>query len=228
MAPGNDEGAGAAVKTTAWPPAAVLVVGAFLATVGVRAQRALELRGSLGDAVPTTFQDFHSRDVTLTQELIDNAGVTTYLSRVFERTDTAAGALPWFQVYVGYYDKQASGHTIHSPKNCLPGGGWEPLQSGTTQVATPSGPVTVNSYLIQNAQKHQALVLYWYQGRGRVAWNEYAVKWDLVRDAALRRRSEEALVRVVVPIRDDQAPAQALASAIASRLVPDLAAVLPG
>ena len=59
--------------------------------------------------------------------------------------------------------------------------------------------VRVNQYLLQRGED-QALVLYWYQGRGRVEANEYRVKWDLLRDAALHRRSDEALVRIIVPI----------------------------
>jgi hypothetical protein len=43
-------------------------------------------------------------------------------------------------------------------------------------------------------------VYYWYQGRGRVAASEYQVKWELLRDAALRARTEEAMVRIVVPL----------------------------
>lgn len=216
------------MKPSSWPPVVLLGVGALLATVGVRAQRTLELTGPLVTAVPRSMNGFEGHDLTLSPEEISAVGVTSYLSRVFQNPDSSGTAPRWFQVYVGYYDRQASGRTIHSPKNCLPGGGWEPLTSTTAIVNTPSGPVTVNRYLIQNAQHHQALVFYWYQGRGRVASNEYAVKWDLVRDAALRRRSEEALVRIVVPVTDSEEPALTLASKVASRLVPSLGSVLPG
>ena len=48
-----------------------------------------------------------------------------------------------------------------------------------------------------------ALVYYWYQGRGREESSEYVVKWDLLKDAALYGRTEEALVRIVVPINAD-------------------------
>jgi EpsI family protein len=85
--------------------------------------------------------------------------------------------------------------------------------------------VIVNRYLLQN-RTQQALVLYWYQGRGRVASNEYRVKWDLLRDAALRRRSDEALVRVVVPVRSGE-DAAALAVRVAETLAPAVAEALP-
>jgi EpsI family protein len=94
------------------------------------------------------------------------------------------------------------------------------------EIASPLGPVRVNRYLLKNKQE-QALVLYWYQGRGRVEANEYLVKWDLLRDAALRRRTEEALVRVVVPLTSTEAHAYELASAIAARLLPAVQQALP-
>jgi EpsI family protein len=209
-----------------WPPAIVLVAGALLATVGVRSQRSLSLRGPLATAVPTTLEGFGSRDVSLTPEEIEAVGVTSYLSRLFERPEAGPSGARFFLLYVGYYDRQTSGRTIHSPKNCLPGSGWEPLTNQLTSIATPTGPVIVNRYLIQKGRE-QALVLYWYQGRGRVAANEYAVKWNLVRDAALRRRSDEALVRVVVPIVGSEAAALELASRVARQVVSGLGAALP-
>ena len=214
-------------RGTQWAPAIVLAAGALMATFGVKSQRSLSLRQPLAEAVSDSIEGFDSRDLTMSADEIEGAGVTNYLSRLFVRQDTMVpAAARFFTLYVGYYDRQTDGKGIHSPKNCLPGSGWEPLTSQSAQIETADGPVTVNRYLIQKGRE-QALVLYWYQGRGRVASDEYAVKWHLVRDAALRRRSDEALVRVVVPIRGSEADAFALASRIAGRIVPDLNLALP-
>jgi EpsI family protein len=131
-------------------------------------------------------------------------------------------------VYVGYYDQQTQGKTIHSPKNCLPGSGWEALNQSTSTLQTSAGTETVNRYLLQNKQQ-RALVFYWYQGRGRVAANEYRVKWELLRDSALRGRSEEALVRIVVYLNPQttEAQANAWASRVATDLIPAVSRVLP-
>ena len=214
------------MKPIGWPPAIVLAIGALLATAGVRTQRALPLREPLAASVPNAIDDYNGQDMQITPEEEKAVGVDSYLSRVFERSDTLAAGPNWFTLYVGYYERQTRGKTIHSPRNCLPGGGWEPLTNQVATIQTPAGPVKVNRYLIQNGQR-QALVLYWYQGRGRVASNEYAVKWDLVRDAALRRRSEEALVRIVVPIRGTEAAAFEVASRAAARFVPSVGNALP-
>ena len=85
----------------------------------------------------------------------------------------------------------------------------------------------VNRYLLQNGDA-RALVLYWYQGRGRVQASEYLVKWDLLRDAALKHRSDEALVRIVVPLVGPEENAFELAQSVAERLVPALDNALPG
>jgi EpsI family protein len=218
----------ARLKPPAWPPAITLAVGAVLATVGVQAQRTLPLRVPLAASVPASFEGYQSRDIILSAEERAVAGVSAYLARVYSPADTSGSLARYFTVYVGYYERQVRGKTIHSPKNCLPGEGWEPLTSDVATLQAPSGPLPVNRYLIQKGQ-NQALVLYWYQGRGRIVANEYRVKWNLLEDAALRRRSDEALVRVVVPIRTrgSEAVAFAQASRIAERMVASVAAALP-
>ncbi len=211
-------------RPVAWLPALLMGVGALF-TVGVNLQRALPLREPLAAAVPVELAGGTGTDAALSDDEARVAGVTTYLLRNFEPRDTAGAFLP-FSVYVGYYDSQTQGRTIHSPKNCLPGSGWEALASTQVDLDTPAGPVRVNRYLLQN-KAAQALVLYWYQGRGRVESNEYVVKWDLLRDAALKQRSEEALVRVVVPVTDGEEHAFRVAAQAASLLVPAVYRALP-
>ena len=160
------------------------------------------------------------------------AGVSDYLFRIFRKDSLSA-----FSVYVGYYESQATGKTIHSPRNCLPGAGWQVVESGTTPLPLGGGEVRVNQYVIANGPM-QAVVLYWYQGRGRVAFSEYRVKWELLRDAAARGRTEEALVRVMVPIapsrsfdasdwRDRRTDAEKMARQVATEMLPLMDRALP-
>ena len=206
-----------------WLPAVVIGIGT-LVTVGIDTQRALPLRAPLDSVIPTGIAGYVGRDAMMSQAEARAAGVTSYLVRTYERPEFPDSA--WFSVYVGYYDRQTQGRTIHSPKNCLPGSGWEALASQIETIQTARGPVAVNRYLLQNGAQ-QALVLYWYQGRGRVQANEYLAKWDLLRDAALKHHTEEALVRIVTPVRADPESAYALATRVAQRLVPDLDRALP-
>jgi len=215
--------------TRLWVPSILLAAGAVLTLVGVRAQRRLELREPLARAIPDTIAGQPGSPMILSDDERRVAGVTDYLLRAYGDSsaarDSAAGGTA-FQIYVGFYDQQMQGKTIHSPKNCLPGAGWEALTSSVALIPTDQGDVQVNRYLISNKER-RALVLYWYQGRGRVAANEYLVKWNLLRDAALRRRSDEALVRIVVPIEGSEAQALSLATSVARNLVSEVRAALP-
>jgi len=208
----------------AWGPAGILTAGALL-TLGSNAQRGLALRVPLGSAIPDQIAGYSGVEGSLSAEERQVAGVTDYLVRSYVAPTGGPGATA-FSLYIGYYDRQTQGHTIHSPKNCLPGAGWEPLASQTALIPAPGGPVTVNRYLVQNGSQ-QALVLYWYQGRGRIAASEYVVKWHLLRDSALRRRSDEALVRLVFPIADSPDHTFASAAQVAQVIIPALERALP-
>jgi EpsI family protein len=176
----------------AFVPAMLFTVGAAL-TWGAGNQEAAPLARPLRE-LPAAIAGVPGVERPLTDIERKVAGVSDYMFRVFRRDSLNA-----FSVYVGYYESQATGKTIHSPRNCLPGAGWQVVESGTTGLSLDGRPVRVNQYVIANGPS-QAVVLYWYQGRGRVAHSEYRVKWELLRDAAQRGRTEEALVRVMVPI----------------------------
>lgn len=205
-----------------WVPPILLGLGVLL-TLGASVQRVLPLRRPLGAVVPTQFVGFAGKDYPISEEEQKVAGMSDYLFRVYSPPATAATA---YSIYVGYYETQRQGKTIHSPKNCMPGAGWEALTASTLPVRTAQGTYTVNQYLLQNG-KQIALVLYWYQGRGHVEADEYRVKWNLLRDSALRARSDEALVRIIVPVRDSREAALDLAARVAAQLIPAVGKALP-
>ena len=210
--------------TTLWAPPVLMGIAALF-TVGIDTQQSLPLRAPLAQVIPQEIVGHSGKDYAMSEVEARAAGVTDYLLRDY-RTTPDSGAVSALSLYIGYYDRQLRGKTIHSPKNCLPGAGWEALASQVVEISTPLGSVTVNRYLLQK-ENQQALVLYWYQGRGRIQANEYLVKWDLLRDSALRQRSDEALVRIVVPIQTDEDAAFALASRMASEVIPRLNLALP-
>jgi EpsI family protein len=211
-------------------PAALLGAGCFL-LFGSHLQRIVSLDRPLR-AMPLELAGYDGSDRQVSADEQRVAGMTDYIFRTFSRDSTTA-----FSVYVGYYDSQTTGRTIHSPKNCLPGAGWEAIESGNTSLDIDGRAVTVNRYMLANGSS-RALVYYWYQGRGRVAYSEYRVKWDLLRDAMRFGRTEEALVRIVVPIpagrgsQDATLPqgvmdAEQVASTAALQLVPRVYDLLP-
>jgi EpsI family protein len=211
-------------------PGVLLIVGCLM-LFSTRSQKEVPLAGSLQTVLPT-WADYTVKDQTVSPEEQKIAGMSDYVARMYMKDSTIA-----FTTYVGYYDRQTQGKSMHSPRNCLPGAGWEILRAESGAVTAAGSTHTVNKYQLKNGAI-QALVLYWYQGRGRVVANEYAVKWNLLRDAALKGHTEEALVRIVVFVpRAAQLNPQALDRAFAdaeklgmdvgSRLLVDVARVLP-
>jgi EpsI family protein len=198
---------------------------------GVRPQRPTPLARPLA-TIPMQLAGMTGFERRIAEEEQRVAGMSQYVFRLFARADSTLA----FTMYVGYYDSQVTGRTIHSPKNCLPGAGWEVILTERTAIDVGGTTREVNRALLAN-DGAQAVVYYWYQGRGRVAANEYRVKWDLLRDAALRGRTEEALVRLIVPVREGGAlaggwgPAQLEADSLARRaaaeLIPAVEHVVP-
>ncbi|MEO8634303.1 MAG: exosortase C-terminal domain/associated protein EpsI [Gemmatimonadales bacterium] len=205
---------------SSWIPGSFLAAGCLF-TFGINQQQSIALRMSL-DSIPLVLAGDSGSVGTIPQDQQDAAGMSSYIYRYYPK------ATPPLEIYVGYYDHQTQGKTIHSPKNCLPGSGWEALQQSQIPLSTALGSVTVNRYILQKKDQ-RALVLYWYQGRGRIAAGEYQVKWELLRDAALRGRTEEALVRVVVhmPAGTSESDANAKAELTAAALANEVVRVLP-
>lgn len=218
-------------KLSAYTPALILALGYFL-VAGAKGQRAIPLAAPIEDVLASV-EGYRVRDQQIGAEERRVAGMSDYVARAYLRDSSVA-----FTTLVAYYDRQTRGRSIHSPRNCLPGAGWEILSGGTQALTINGAAYTVNRYILKNGPA-RAVVYYWYQGRGRVVASEYAVKWNLLRDAAFRGRTEEALIRVVVPVQASSttpareldtvmADASRLGSAIAGRMINEVSRVLPG
>ncbi len=129
--------------------------------------------------------------------------------------------------YAGYYGTQRTGATYHSPLNCLPGSGWMMTDRGEVTIPRGNGPsFKANRYVIQKG-KERALVIYWYEGRGRAIAGEYWAKIYTVLDSVTRRRSDGALIRVIAPIEKSEPEAEKLAVDLASQSAAELPAFVP-
>jgi len=171
---------------------------------------------------PLSLADWRGNELPMTERMVQAAGVDDYVNRIY----SVGQQLP-VGLYIGYYGTQRSGDTIHSPKNCLPGSGWEPVRSGYVTVTLPGGPpIKVNEYLVAKGAETR-LVLYWYQGRGRVIASEYAGKAWMVIDAIRLHRTDGALVRLVTPVDDGEANAQQRLVRFVGELYPQLNQFIP-
>jgi EpsI family protein len=132
--------------------------------------------------------------------------------------------------YVGYYATQRNGATYHSPLNCLPGTGWNMGEPGKVTISPKGGarPFEANRYIIEQGSDRQ-LMLYWYQGRGRAVASEYWGKIYTVVDSISRRRSDGAMVRVMIPLSRGQSEQAALEASInlAEEVTPLLSDYVP-
>jgi EpsI family protein len=206
-----------------WSLLALLILGGGIINAWEHAGEAKVSRRPLKD-FPTQIGSWRQTggDIRFDDETEKVLRADDYLSRNFVSGDRAAS------FYVGYYETQRNGATYHSPLNCLPGSGWVMTDEARIMITPASGtPFEANRFVVANG-RDRALMIYWYQGRGRAVASEYWGKIYTVVDSVRRRRSDGAMVRVMVPLGDSSADAQRnaveLASQVAARLtdyVPD-------
>jgi EpsI family protein len=201
-----------------------VLAGLLLATFAARerlAATALPTNAEALSLFPATIGTWTGKDAPLDEDVVRTAAVDDYLNRSY-RSDTGELGL-----YVGYYRSQRQGEALHSPLQCLPGAGWEPMKTEPLSLTTDSGetPSTINKLVVQKGVD-QLLVLYWYQTVNRVTASEYSRKLFLVADAFRTGRTDVALVRVIASIigQDPAGESKAMDAArpFAARVLPDV------
>ena len=149
-------------------------------------------------------------------------GATDYTMREYTDPD---GRLA--NVYIGYYASQRTGATYHSPQNCLPGAGWVLKEPQRVEITTKDGKTFLaNQYLIENGI-YREVMIYWYQGRGRIEASEYRDKLNTIYDSVTRRRTDAAMVRIMATIGDNEEAAVANTRDLAARTAENLAPYIP-
>jgi EpsI family protein len=200
--------------------AALVLVGGVFATHGFRPKEAAGLQKPLRE-FPSAIGLSHSEDRPFETQVVKAIGADDYINRVY------LGSTPPIELYIGYYKDQRSGDRIHSPKNCLPGSGWEPVHSARVQIGSEGGvPVLANEYLVAQGTKLD-MVLYWYQSHGRIVASEYLAKFLLISDGLKNRPTDGAIVRIWTTAVDGEVTAQARAAEFAHRIYPQVDGFLP-
>ena len=134
------------------------------------------------------------------------------------------------QLYIGFYRSQREGEIIHSPKQCMPGAGWNITRTSLEEVLVPaSNPEKIKAIKLILQKGHlKQVVLYWFQSRGRFITSEYRQKIYLVIDSVLRHRTDGSFVRLVAPIRNESEEATlAYLKSFAGNLIPILKQYIP-
>jgi exosortase D (VPLPA-CTERM-specific) len=173
----------------------VLIVGATLATQFLD-KRTEVYPGHVSFVnFPMKLDDWKGRHDKLSPDVIKKLGMDDYLLADYFSEEHVAPV----NFYVAYYESQRKGVSPHSPRVCIPGGGWE--ISELKRISVNGHPA--NRVIIKKGEYRQ-LVYYWFQGHGRIVANEYINKWYLFQDALVKNRTDGALVRYVTAVSPDE------------------------
>jgi len=148
----------------------------------------------------------------LTDAVLAQLKPTSYLSRTYSDGILKA------DLFIAFYAQQRAGESMHSPKHCLPGAGWEIFDYATAEVPVAGRQYEVNNYRISR-ESERMRVLYWYQSKQRIIANEYVGKLLLAQDALLQNATSGSIVRIIVP---DRPGAFEAARDLASQVIPQL------
>ena len=153
-------------------------------------------------AFPNEVGEWRGRRSAVEQVYLDALKLDDYVL-----SDYRAGGPP-VNLWVAFYESQRQGHSVHSPRSCLPGGGWI-IRSFDKRTLNAAGKqVPVNRVAIELGNQKQ-IVYYWFQQRGRAVTNEYIVKWYIFWDALTRHRTDGAMLRLTAPVLAGQTEADA-------------------
>jgi exosortase D (VPLPA-CTERM-specific) len=175
---------------------AILLATALLLLVRNRGE-VFPLRQPLA-SFPSHFEDRQGTDTPMSREVLDILGPGEFVLRDYQDT---SGDSPAVNLFIAYFPSQRAGDTIHSPKHCLPGNGWSPVESNTISISSPGhAPFAANRYIIASGEDRE-MVIYWYWAHDRAVASEYWAKFYLVADSIRLHRSDGSLFRLITPLQ---------------------------
>lgn len=172
---------------------------------------------------PLQLSEWQGRRDYIEQKYLDTLKLTDYIIVNYQAPDSTAGV----NFYSAYYATQRKGVSVHSPRSCIPGDGWQITSFGQREFSdlqVQGAPLQVNRAVIEKGDYKQ-LVYYWFQQRGRSITNEYLVKWYLFYDAITMHRTDGALVRLVTSL--DKGQDIAIADQRLHSFMQDMVTLLP-
>ena len=146
---------------------------------------------------PMHLAEWHGEPMAMERQYVDVLRFDDYLLANYQ------GPGGPINVYAAYYRSQKSGQATHSPKTCIPGGGWE--IASLDEVLVPAGQGSESGFRVNRVVIHKGdqkqVVLYWFKQRDRLVTSEYLVKFFLLWDGITMRRSDGALIRLVATVQ---------------------------
>ncbi len=174
------------------------------------------------DAFPLKFGKWQGIKSNLDQEIYRILGVEDYILADYRSSQGES-----VNLYIGFYQSQKEGDLIHSPKNCMPGAGWNITDTSIETINfSNNGSKNVIKLLIQKGSEKQ-LVLYWFQSRGRIISSEYMQKIWLVIDSITKHRTDGSFVRLTSKIISNEKESLKLLKEFAKKIYPSLNEYIP-
>lgn len=176
--------------------------------------------------LPRQIGAWSSVELSISPEERAVLGPGDFLLRAYESVQVRE---PYVGLFIAYFPSQRAGDTIHSPRNCLPGAGWSPVQNRRVQLSFPGQrPFFANRYIIAKGSDRQ-MVIYWYLAHDRAIASEYWAKFYLVADAMRMNRSDGSLIRLTTPLVEGENPAIAQGRLVSfgSLIIPGLNKYIP-
>jgi exosortase D (VPLPA-CTERM-specific) len=207
------------------PPASFLAAGGLLvllivATLAIPRPAEIIPGRSSFTQFPMELGQWHGSRQSLDAIFTDQLQMDDYLLATY--ANDAGGSA---NLYVSWYNSQRKGEAVHSPRACLPGGGWQikDFAQRTLPISINGQPLRVNRAIVELGNQRD-LVYYWFQQRGRIIDSEFAVKWYLFWDAVTRHRTDGAMVRLItaLPPSGDESEADRRLTGFTSRMAPEL------
>ena len=170
---------------------------------------------------PLQLDEWHGQQSKIEQKFLDELKLNDYIIADYQNDNSEM-----VNLYLAYYESQRSGAAAHSPKSCIPGGGWRIKSHSVIDIAGINKQA--NRLLIRKGDYGQ-LVYYWFDQRGRNITNEYMVKWYLFWDSLTLGRTDGSLIRLTTTLQpgEDVAKADKRIAEFAQLVEPTLSAYIP-
>jgi EpsI family protein len=201
--------------------ALIVVFGAF--GNYLRFNKRMPDRLPVFESIPYTIDGYYGEERRFSQLSYDVLQADTTTLRLYRDAD---GTSYW--LFVAYFSSQKYGSQIHSPKHCLPGGGWKIEKIEPFLLRFADNSTKEINRLIIGRQKKKQVMFYWFETRGGTINDEFGLKWDLMKNSLLLRPTDAAFIRLTIPTelnKLDQATAKAVA--FFNTFYPDIKQALP-
>lgn len=146
---------------------------------------------------PLSFNNWTGQSQNIESIYLDELKLDDYLLADYQN-----GVGDQLNLYMAYYMAQEAGSAAHSPRSCIPGGGWKISEIKEIELPGTNAygqKLKVNRTVIQKGEYKQ-LVYYWFQQRGRDITDEIMVRWYILVDSLSKHRTDGALVRLTTTV----------------------------